>query len=583
MNKIRKIIDKIRQGFLKKAFYELRWIYKTLSEFWGKIVGYTVLTMLSMVISFSFTFLIKPLIDSLTSQSWDKVIFAGVYLLCLGLVNIAFVMVCQRLAAKVSSEVKKQISMKTYDKILKADWEQVIKHHSGDLMTRMQEDIGTIAGSTVGWIPSVVSQFIQAILSLAVIVYYDSSMIIVLGIVAPIILIGAKIFLGRMYVSNNEQRVATSNLMSLYKETFQHLQSIKAFGLRNYFNEKMEMQQIKRQKADLEVNKYSIASWGIMYISGQLVAIICFCWEIYHMYQGIISLGTMSLLLALATSLAGVFKSLVQLIPTAVGTISSAERIRSIMELPEEQMEKEELYQKMYLDNGDGIAVEMKRMSFSYETGKEVFQDVSYTIHPGEIVAFVGPSGQGKTTMLRILLGLVKAKGECWFRTKSYQLPVSPEARMLIAYVPQGNTVLNGTIAENLRMLKPDATDEEVVQALKQACAYEFVEKLPDGIYHNIGESGIGFSEGQNQRLAIARALMCNTPILFLDEATSALDVATERRVLANLMNGHGKRTCILTTHRPSVLSMCDRVYRIAEQTVCEIDEAEIGKLMNEF
>ena len=143
--------------------------------------------------------------------------------------------------------------------------------------------------------------------------------------------------------------------------------------------------------------------------------------------------------------------------------------------------------------------------------------------------------------------------------------------------------MLNGTIAENLRMLKSDATDDEIVLALKEACAYEFVEKLPDGIYHNIGESGIGFSEGQNQRLAIARALMCKTPILLLDEATSALDVATERKVLANLMKANKKRTCILTTHRPSVLNMCDKVYRIADQEVQQIGEEEIKKIMNEF
>lgn len=583
MNKIEKIITEIKQGFLKKTVLELRWIYQFLREFRGKILGYTILTLLSMMISFGFTFLYKMLVDGLTAQEWEKVIFAAACSMGFGMVNMTFIMICQRMAAKVSTEVKKQISLKTYNKILKADWEQVVKHHSGDLMTRMQEDIGTVAGSTVGWIPSVTTQMIRAVLSLGVIVYYDYSMIIVIGLAVPIVLLGAKVFLGKMYVSNNEQRVVTSRLMSLYKETFQHLQSIKAFGLLDYFNEKMEVQQNKRQKADLEVSKYSLVSWAIMYSCGQLVALICLAWAVYHVYQGIISLGTMTLLLILAASIASIFKSLVQLIPTAVGTISSAERIRAILALPEEQMENEELYKKMYSDSTNGIAVEMKHMSFSYDTGREVFGDVSYAINPGEIVAFVGPSGQGKTTMLRILLGLVKAKGECSFKTENYQLPVSPEARMLIAYVPQGNTVLNGTIAENLRMLKPDASDEDIVQALRQACAYEFVEKLPDGIYHNIGESGIGFSEGQNQRLAIARALMCNTPILFLDEATSALDVATERRVLANLMNGHGKRTCILTTHRPSVLSMCDRVYRIAEQTVAEIDETEIEKLMNEF
>ena len=185
--------------------------------------------------------------------------------------------------------------------------------------------------------------------------------------------------------------------------------------------------------------------------------------------------------------------------------------------------------------------------------------------------------------MLRILLGIVKAQGTIRLSTEGMSLPISTAARRLMAYVPQGNTMMNGTIAENLRMLKPDATEEEIVEALEEACAYEFVRKLPDGIHHNIGESGIGFSEGQNQRLAIARALMCRTPILLLDEATSALDVATERKVLANLMKGQKKRTCILTTHRPSVLTMCDRIYRIASEKVLEIGDDEIREIMNEF
>ena len=143
--------------------------------------------------------------------------------------------------------------------------------------------------------------------------------------------------------------------------------------------------------------------------------------------------------------------------------------------------------------------------------------------------------------------------------------------------------MLAGTIAENMRLIAPDASDEEIIDALKQSCAYDFVKKLPAGINHNIGESGIGFSEGQNQRLAIARAILRKTPILLMDEATSALDVATEREVLSNIMKKDSKRTCILTTHRPSVLSACDRVYRISDGSAKVIGENEIQKLMNEF
>lgn len=197
----------------------------------------------------------------------------------------------------------------------------------------------------------------------------------------------------------------------------------------------------------------------------------------------------------------------------------------------------------------------------------------------------VGPSGEGKTTMLRIVLGIVRAQAGIadleWEDGKKVNM--GPITRSLIAYVPQGNTMMSGTIADNMRIIKPDATDDEIIKALELACAYDFVKKLPDGINHKIGEGGLGFSEGQNQRLAIARAVLRNTSILLLDEATSALDVVTERDVLRNLMKEDSHRICLLTTHRPSVLSMCNRVYRIADKKTRVIGDDEIRKLMNEF
>ena len=584
MNTIKKIVSKIKEGFIKKAIYEFSWIYKILLAYRTSILLYTLITLISMGISLSLSLQTKKLVDDLISKTWSGVLLVAVYYIVIGSVNVGLAMLSQRVSAKVNAKIKTELSEKTFSKILHADWETVIELHSGDLMTRMQEDIGTLAESTVGWIPSFISQAFQIIISVGIIVYYDFSMIFIILLVAPIILIGSRIFLGKMYESNKKQREVASSVMSLYKESFQHLQSIKGFGLIDFFNEKMRKKQKERQKSDLEVNKFSIASWSVMYVSGQIAALICLAWSIYHVYLGIISLGTMTLLITMAMTVATNFKSMIQLIPLAIGTISSSERVRLLLELPEEQVENVQEYNAMYQDGlKHGVSLSIKEMTFSYKNGKKVFNHVCCEANAGEIVAFVGPSGEGKTTMLRILLGIIKAQGECVLRTELYSLPVATASRKLMAYVPQGNTMMNGTVAENLRMLKPDATDEEVIHALKDACAYEFVEQLPNGINQKIGESGIGFSEGQNQRLAIARALMCKTPLLLLDEATSALDVATERRVLANLMKGQQKRTCILTTHRPSVLSMCDKVYRIANQTVEEINEEKIQKIIDEF
>ena len=200
-------------------------------------------------------------------------------------------------------------------------------------------------------------------------------------------------------------------------------------------------------------------------------------------------------------------------------------------------------------------------------------------------MALVGPSGEGKTTMVRLLLGLINAKsGSAVIKDiNGISCKISSATRRFFAYVPQGNTIFSGTIADNMRMVKPDASDDEIIDALKTACAYDFVKKLPQGINSKVGERGGGFSEGQAQRISIARALLRKSPILLLDEATSALDVFTERQVLRNIMNSGYARTCIVTTHRPSVLTMCDRVYRIDSGDVSDIDEKEVNRLIKDF
>ena len=200
-------------------------------------------------------------------------------------------------------------------------------------------------------------------------------------------------------------------------------------------------------------------------------------------------------------------------------------------------------------------------------------------------MAIVGPSGEGKTTMLRILLGLVSA----WEGTVSVnaageeQVPVSAATRKLFAYVPQDNVMFAGSIAENLRIMKENATDEQINEALRKACAFEFVHKIPTGLKSPIKENGGGFSEGQIQRLAIARALLSDAPVLLLDEATSALDVATERKILRNILDKSSSKTCIITTHRPSVLSMCDRIYKISDAKMEEMESEAVEKMIMEF
>ena len=311
---------------------------------------------------------------------------------------------------------------------------------------------------------------------------------------------------------------------------------------------------------------------------------VCFGWGVYRLWTGHITYGTMTLFLQLATSLAGSFSALVYMVPSAISAATAAGRLMSVTQLPKEKYLFEEKAKELIRAN-KGIEVRADEISFQYDTGKKVLQKASFVAKPGEIVAIVGPSGEGKTTMLRILLGLVYA----WEGTVTVQdpegmkVPVSAATRGLFSYVPQDNVMFAGSVAENMRMMKEDATDEQINEALRKACAYEFVHKIPTGLQSPIRENGGGFSEGQIQRLAIARALLSDAPVLLFDEATSALDVATERKILRNVLDRAANKTCIITTHRPSVLSMCDRIYRISDGKMEVMGAEAVEKMIMDF
>lgn len=584
MEKIKKGIAKLREGLLRKALAEFRWLWRLLKDYRRRIVLHALIMIVTAVVPMLVSLQSKGIVDVVVGADWQALPRFALVILPFSVLNIWLSAKRDRMAGRIGAEIKMDLADRTYQRIMNADWETVVQHHSGDLLTRIQEDVTAVSGSAVGWMPAMLYQAVQIIAALAIIVYFDPLMLLMMLLLLPLFVLGSRPFLGKQYLANQQERTVSAKVMTRYKESFQHLQSIKGFGLVPLFSRKMREQLAERRDVEIELNRYNVLSWLVMYCSGEGAALICLAVAVYHVYKGMISIGSLTLLMMMAGRLSNAFKELLQRISPALATVSASERIRGILELPEEKIENEAEYQRLLaLAQEKGVSVRMEHMDFAYADGTEVLRDVTCRVEAGEIAAFVGPSGEGKTTMLRILLGLVKTENEPVLEAGGMKLPVSPAARRLMAYVPQGNTILSGTIAENLRMFDPAASEEEIIGALKAACAWEFVEKLPNGIHHNIGESGIGFSEGQNQRLAIARALMCKTPILLLDEATSALDVATERRVLHNLMGGEHKRTCILTTHRPSVLSMCDRVYRIASKTVRQIGEEEVRQVMNEF
>ena len=584
---IKDLIEKIKNGMLKEMYIEGKWIAKYIYKYkWG-VVFYIFLGILGTILGLISSVFSKNLIDAVTGHDSENIGVIIATIIGMGLGSIILEAVTGRISAKINIKVGNEIRADIYDKIINTDWESMSSFHSGDLLTRLTGDATTVADSVLGWIPNLITKLVQFICIFAVIMYYDPTMAVLSLLSAPITILVSKSLMLKMRKFNKASREISSEMMAFNEETFQNLQSIKAFNLINVFSNRLRGVQEKAKKVGLEYNKFSIYTYCFMSVVGMIVYYSCFGWGVYRLWTGHITYGTMTLFLQLSSKLSSSFSDLINVVPSAIGATTAAGRIMEVVELPRENIKDDSIVDTMCNNLDDnGISVKVEDGYFKYlNSEKVVLDNANIEANPSEIIALVGPSGEGKSTMMRILLGLTNLKsGKATLKDESgLNCHISASSRKLMAYVPQEKTMFSGTIAENMRMVKENATDEEIINALKDACAYDFVEKLPEGIYSSIGERGLGFSEGQNQRLSIARALLRNSPILLLDEATSALDVDTERRVLKNIMESNKKRTCIVTTHRPSVLNMCDRVYRISDSRVNLVEQSEVDMMVVDF
>ena len=586
MNFIKKVIKKIQDGMLQEMWIEAKWMWQYIRRYKFAVFFYLILGIFSTLMGLAGSVLSKYLIDAVTGVDKNNIgiIIVGIVSMALGGVVISAI--TSRISTKISIKVNNEIRQEAYDKVMRSDWLSMTNFHSGDILNRLNSDVSTVSGSVIGWIPSLITKFVQFVGALAIILYYDPTMAILALISAPVMLIVSKLLMTKMRYFNKKSREVSSEVMAFNEESFQNIQSIKAFDLIDLFNNKLIKMQNKYKEVSLDYNKFSIATSSFMSLVGMLVSYSCFGWGVYRLWAGHITYGTMTLFLQLSGTLSSSFNSLVGMVPSAISATTSAGRLMDFFDLPNEELLDDKKVQHIYNNTKDqGLTVELNDVMFNYDENKVVFENASIVANPGEIVALVGPSGEGKTTMVRLLLALINIKkGKAVVRdVNGVECNISADSRKFFAYVPQGNTMFSGTVADNMRMVKEDATDEDIISALKTACAYDFIKQLPEGINSMVGEKGIGFSEGQAQRLSIARALLRRSPILILDEATSALDVYTERLVLKNIMEMGYARTCIVTTHRPSVLNLCDRVYKIDKSNVSEINHEEVEKLIKDF
>ena len=449
---IRFFIGRIKAGRLQEMRQQTLWIYQYARHYWMVMIFYTMLGMFGTVVSLVSGLVSRDLVDIITGHESGEVI--QTFAMMIGL-NIGTTLISQisdyassYLSMKVDAEIKADI----FSKILVTDWESLTNYHTGDLLTRWSSDASNISSGVLNFIPNIIIYSFRFISAFVMVVYHDASFAIFAFLGMPVSLMMSKTLLKRM-VNNNRRSAAMGAKMSGFnQETFSNIQTIKAFDLIRLYIERLKQLQKEYIQMRLDFQKMSIGTSLLLSTVGLLVSYLSYGWGIYRVWSGAISYGTMTMFLTLSGTLSGSLHNLTSLVPTIIGLTTSAGRLMDIIEMPQEDYSQNDEVGRFYEKHAsEGISLSIQSMDYTYKNGTQVFLNASLEAHPHEVIALVGPSGEGKTTMIRLLLSLMQLQSgsACLYGSQASAdvIPLTPSTRKLFSYVPQGNTMFSGTIA----------------------------------------------------------------------------------------------------------------------------------------
>lgn len=609
---------------LKELFKKIKWIYLQSKLILPVLILIVFISSIFSLIGVYDAIVSKNLIDSAISGDTNSVLKWLVIMASIMLLNIISYPIISLINTYTSTKMSQTLQKKIYAHITYSNWQESSKHHSMNLLTRLTNDVSTITGTVMQTIPSIISLSITLLASFITLIYLSPAIAVVAIFIGPFLLLISRLFARKLKKIYKEIQEEDVKYRTFIQESIKNLIIVKTFCLEKVNLNKLSKIQKKRFELNLKNTKIGIKSGITLSICSSIAYFTIFCWGSLNLSKGIGTYGTLMAMLQLYNKVQGPFSALASKFPSLVGAIAATERLMEIEELSLEKHRdlKEGInklclpkvnnnipstnsddifYSKDYCPNKIDFGINFSNVSFSYDKDKPILKDLNLSIESGEIIGLIGPSGQGKTTLIKIILSLLNIdNGNICLNLKentqsllaldslnereeknsyNYNSELSPLHRELISYVPQGDTLFSGTIEENLRYGKPNATLDEIIKATKKACAFDFIEELTDGFNTVIGENGLGISGGQAQRIAIARAFLRDKPILILDEATSALDPETEIKVINEVKNLSHKPICIIITHRPLALGICTRILEIRNGIIKEVSKKKLEKI----
>lgn len=535
----------------------LRWLLHNARNAKGQAIANIVIGLIDVACKLLWVVACKHSIDIATGETVGSLTTIGIFIGALMAMEIIARATSRWIYSVIGNKIRNNLRLKVFARLLKCDWLHLYKRHTGDLVNRLEGDVNNITQLVSNIIPATFVVLIQLIASFGLLFYMSPMLATSVIIILPVCILASRFYVDRMRLYNREIRNSDSKIQAIMQESLQHKEVIKAMEQNSSTELRLENLQDTLHTQISRRTKFSIGSYTLIQAGFAIGYLVAFMWGVIGLRDAVITYGTMAAYLQLVGLIQNPTIDLSRYIPGIASSLTAIERVCELEDIPLEQQGENIMFE-------DTAGARFTNVTFSYEEGsRNILDNFSYDFPPESITAIVGETGAGKTTLLRLLIALATPHdGNIELYNNKEAHRASTLTRSNIVYIPQGNSLISGTIRENLLMGNPNATEEQMKEALHTACA-EYVLDLPDGLDSIIAESGGGVSEGQAQRIAVARSLLRKGSILILDEVTSALDEETEQEMLKRLTRNKIGKTLIFVTHRPAVIKHCNQVLKI--------------------